>query len=272
MKCHQTVLTGGIAAALLLVSDVSMATMQTSHASTTTYTTNAVNASVLYDQTTGASGEGAPTQDFEVGYDSYDSAGADDFVVPAPGWSLTEINVTTSFSVTITSMSIPVNISIYPDAGGAPGTSATCTYSAITATADPTLPTNVVLPTPCYLPPGTYWMSFQAIHDFGGTPGGQVFWSTRTIQSGSQGQWQNPGDGFGSGCTTWGTLTACAVAGNPGSNSVDYMFQLMGTVLADPPVQSSTPVPTIGTWAGLFGGAGLALLAFLGLRRRENLG
>lgn len=277
MNYPQSVLAGGIAAALLSVSGVSMAAMQTSHVTTgTTPTsfTNATNAALLYDQTAGATSDGGPTQDFDAANDSYDSMGADDFVVPAPGWTLTEINLMTSYSAAFTgTTTIPVNISIYPDAGGMPGASAACTYNAIPGTADSSTQTNVVLPTPCSLPAGSYWITYQAIIDFGGTtPGGQAFWSTSTIQSGAAGLWQNPADGFATGCTTWNTLTNCAIAGNPGANSVDWMFQLVGTVLGNPPLSPSIPVPAMGVWAGLFGGAGLALLAFLGLRRRENHG
>ena len=59
--------------------------------------------------------------------------------------------------------------------------------------------------------------------DFGA--GGQWGWTERTVQSGTASMWQNPSDGFGSGCTTWTDRLTCLVGGEP-----DLIFSLSGTI------------------------------------------
>ena len=54
---------------------------------------------------------------------------------------------------------------------------------------------------------GTYWVSVQAVQDF--NPNGQWFWHNRTIQTNAGAVWQNPGDGYGTGCITWNRKNAC---------------------------------------------------------------
>src|SRR5688572_21826473 len=75
--------------------------------------------SVLYDQTGGASGNGAPSQDFEAAFDVYDSNGADDFTVTDAGWAIDGISVvgsTNGFDA-----STDLNVWFYTDGGGVPG-------------------------------------------------------------------------------------------------------------------------------------------------------
>jgi hypothetical protein len=133
---------------------------------------------VLYDQF-GAATNGAPTQDFTSGsYDQYDSEGADDFVVPAGGWSVTGFNFQNTVSANGNPTSGTFNISVYPNSGTLPGTPAVCTYANVAATfgAPPQFsPIQVTLPTACALAPGTYWVSMAIALDF--TVGGQMFWS-----------------------------------------------------------------------------------------------
>jgi hypothetical protein len=89
---------------------------------------------------------------------------------------------------------------------------------------------------------GTYWVSVQARQDF--TPNGQWFWHNRTIQSNAGAAWQNPGDGYGTGCITWNRKSACM----PDQVSPDQVFQILGFYEGPTPTatvtSSATPTPT----------------------------
>jgi hypothetical protein len=110
---------------------------------------------------------------------------------------------------------------------------------------------TILLPAPAVLPAGTYWLSVQAVMDFG--VGGQWGWTERTVQSISASAWRNPGGGFGTSCTNWAPRVAtCAVGTNP-----DMIFRLNGTIGGGPQICSSpADVPwlsetlTFGTTAG----------------------
>ena len=82
---------------------------------------------------------------------------------------------------------------------------------------------------------GTYWVSVQAVQDF--NPNGQWFWHNRTVQTNAGAVWQNPGDGYGTGCTTWNRKNACM----PDQVWPDQVFQILG--FAEGPTPTSTPTP-----------------------------
>lgn len=214
---------------------------------------------VLYDQTDTPFGNGAPDQDFEAAFDVYDSFVADDFVVPSGRtWSIDGVVTvgTTSGSANT------VNVWFYPDNGGSPAASAACTYTGLTSFTETAGSFVVTLPTPCDLSPGTYWMAFQTQQDFGTS--GQHFFSNRAIVSGNEAVWQNPGDGFGTGCTSWSPAgSTCGVGGGGPGVSYDFLFALTG--------QSIVPqIPSL-NWVGLSGLAGgLAILSLFALRRRKT--
>src|SRR5438552_15014408 len=69
---------------------------------------------------------------------------------------------------------------------------------------------------------GTYWVSVQAVQDF--NPNGQWFWHNRTVQSNAGASWQNPGNGYGTGCTSWNRKNACL----PDQVWPDQVFQIFG--------------------------------------------
>ncbi len=213
---------------------------------------------ILYDQTDNPFGNGAPDQDFEAAFDAYDAFIADDFVVPGGRtWSIDQV-------ITVGTTGGPantVNVWFYPDNGGMPGATAACTYTGLTTFAETAGSFVVDLPTPCDLSSGTYWMAFQTQQDFGTS--GQHFFSNRTTVSGNEAMWQNPGDGFGSGCTSWAPAgTVCGVGGGDPSTPYDFLFALGG--------QSIVPqIPTL-NWISLTGLAGgLAILSLFALRRRK---
>jgi hypothetical protein len=189
---------------------------------------------VLFDQS-GSAVNGAPSQNFSSSYDSYDAQGADDFVVTdAAGWTLSGFNFQTSLSTSPPGdpTTATYDIEIFPDAGGVPGASATCSYPALPGTVDPSgTSLSVSLSSPCNLAQGTYWVEMVVNLDF--VVGGQMFWSDFAGGSGSNSKWQNPGDAFGTGCTSWSDLADC---GSPavGGGQTAFLFQVLGTVGGGP--------------------------------------
>jgi|GEM_PF-1344800 len=207
---------------------------------------------VLYDQTNNAGANGFPSQDFEASNNAFDNQGADDFVVPAGdgSWTINEVYVIGSYSAG-GGPAPAVNVYFYQNAGGLPGAQV---YSALgLVPTDAAGDFTISLPAAAVLPAGTYWVSVQAVMDF--TPLGQWFWSTRSVQSNSPYAWQNPGGGFGVGCTTWGA--GAATCGVGGGVDPDALFRLSGTIggaaqtcSAPSDVPWLSEVPTNGTTAG----------------------
>jgi hypothetical protein len=68
---------------------------------------------------------------------------------------------------------------------------------------------------------GHYWVSVYADMNFDGGAG-QWGWGISLTVNNDDAMWENPNNGFGSGCTTWGTLGACI------GYSGDFMFDLQG--------------------------------------------
>ena len=213
---------------------------------------------VLYDQTDNAAGNGAPAQDFEAGFEAYDCDAADDFVVTdATGWDVDQVIIvgTQSSGGSPTS----VDVTFYADSATFPG-AVVCSYPGLIPSGNTTM--TVTLPTVCELPQGTFWLGFQVNQAF--NPTGQFFWSNRTTQTGNGGVWRNPGDGFASGCISWGRQTTCGVGGG---ESPDFLFQILGEVGVPEP--SVLEIPTLDS-AGLAALAALlAATAFFALRRRR---
>jgi uncharacterized repeat protein (TIGR01451 family) len=177
---------------------------------------------VLYDQTSNPATNGAPDQDFEALYDAYDSEGADDFVVPASGWVIQSID---TIGTTGVAGGSTVDVTFYTNNAGMPGTAIpACTYAALTP-ADTAGSLSTTLPTACSLAAGTYWMAIQVNQNYG--TNGQHFWGNRTVASGNNAVWRNPGDGFLSGCTVFTAMTTCGVGG--GTNP-DFLFRLNGII------------------------------------------
>lgn len=180
---------------------------------------------VLYDQTDNVGTNGFPSQNFETVNDAYDSAGADDFVIPGGdgGWTIETVEVLGSYS---TAGPVPtVDVYFYSDNVGLPGA---LVYSAVgvAPSSDVAGDLTIVLPSPALLTSGTYWVSVVANMDF--AVGGQWFWSTRAVQSNSPYAWQNPGNAFSTGCITW--APGASVCGVGGGIEPDSLFRLSGTI------------------------------------------
>jgi len=185
---------------------------------------------ILYDQISTAPAGFATSQDFAT--DALDSAGADDFLVSdLAGWSVGRFNIGAFAAATDT-----FRITIYPDAGGEPGAPAICTYDTLSGSLHGVDRLRVPLPTPCVLTQGIYWVSIV------GEPGASLRWAAQfpisqpPFFSGVSARWQNPGDGFGSGCTSWTNVQNCIIEGDedPITNFADaFQFQVCGTVGTD---------------------------------------
>ena len=146
-------------------------------------------------------------------------------VVPAGGWQIETIE---TVGTTGTPGTATVDVTFYTNNAGLPGTAlAACTYAGLTPV-DTAGSLTITLPAACSLSAGTYWMAIQVNQSYGAA--GQHFWSNRTVASGSNAVWRNPGNGFATGCTTFTAMTTCGVGGG---TARDFLFQLNGS--AGPP-------------------------------------
>ncbi len=163
---------------------------------------------VLYDQTGAAViGSGYTSQDFEAVVDIYDSQGADDFVVPAgETWNINQV-AALGLYYNGNGLMPSANVYFYDDAAGYPGN---LLASENVVPTDDTTGNIICDITEVSLGEGTYWVSVQAVMDF--QTGGQWGWTPNDALTNSGAAWQNPGDGFVTGCTTWGRITSCIFA------------------------------------------------------------
>jgi hypothetical protein len=191
---------------------------------------------VLYYQFQNSGGFIA-VQDFEAAFDQFDSDAADDFVVPAEGWSIGGVYVSGNFSggsgFTPTTT---VDVTFYAEDNGFPGT-AVCILN-------DTLPISYTgadlllrLATPCDLTAGHYWLAVVPNLDI--NPNGQWAWEWNLTQNNHPSVWRNPGDGFNSGCTDWEYLEICQTDWGP-----DLSFVLYAPLLPPTLTPTSTHTPT----------------------------
>lgn len=181
---------------------------------------------VLYSQLDNEGSNGISAQDFETANDQYDAEAAVDFTIPAgQTWNITEVFT----KGTNASASSPpdVNIRFYNDNAGTPEDIAAYEFLGLAQSGieDLTTPIDVTLG------PGTYWMGQQVVQDF--PTGGQYYWKDRTVMTGNEAHWRNPGDGFAL-ASSWTPLTTV------GSFGPDLLFELRGSIVS----QSAVPEPT----------------------------
>jgi hypothetical protein len=176
-------------------------------------------AGVLYDQSANDSGIGIVSQNFEASFDVYDAQAADDFTVPSgKTWKVTEVDALGVY-FNGSGPAASEHVTIYKNKGGKPG-AVVADYPALTGT-DNFGSFAIKLPKALKLKNGTYWVSVQANMDFGA--GGEWGWENQTTVEGKAAVWQNPGDGFGTGCTSYTTESVCIPDGQG-----DHMFILKG--------------------------------------------
>jgi len=90
-----------------------------------------------------------------------------------------------------------------------------------------------------------YWISVQAVMD---QSHGQWFWHNRTVQSADGAAWQNPGNGYGTGCLVWNRKNTCM----PDQVWPDQVFSVYGFSIPTPtatgtatPTATASPTPTV---------------------------
>ena len=180
---------------------------------------------------------GIVSQQFEAAMAIFDTQAADDFVI-ASGYGASYINgvrVMGEYSAGGGPAS-SFNIYFYQNgAGNLPG-ALIAAFMNLSYTGTP--PDFLIcLPYPLGVLPGTYWVSVQARQD--SDPNGQWFWNNRTVRSNAGATWQNPGDGYGTGCLTWNRKSSCM------ADQVwpDQVFQILGFHEGPLPTPRSRPTP-----------------------------
>ena len=181
-------------------------------------------AGVLYDQSTNDSGIGITSQNFESSFDIYDNSGADDFNVPAGQvWKVTEVDANGVYYNGY-GPATSETVTFYKNKKGAPG----AVVAAVTATGSDSGGSFAISlgKKGVKLKGGaggkTYWVGVVVNMDFG--VGGQWGWENQSTVEGKPAQWENPGDGFATGCTTWAQENVCIPDGQG-----DKMFTLRGS-------------------------------------------
>src|SRR5690606_16444180 len=179
---------------------------------------------LLYDQTANEGSEIVlAIYDLDL-FPDYVVQAADDFVVPAgTTWNVTQVFAAGQYN-SGGGPALGVNVYIYADAGGEPG-SEVAAFTDLGFTTSGVAAMTVNLPAPVVLPEGTYWLSVQPVMDF--SIDGYWSWWTEGVQIGASAQWRNPEDGWGTGCTDWNPITSCWNDEDP-----DLTFQIYGTVAA----------------------------------------
>ena len=179
--------------------------------------------SVLYSQDDNDAGVGIVSQNFtDPGFDIYDSQGADDFVVPVGHTWFVKAMTVTGVYFNGPGPADSETVTFYRDAGGLPGVAlgSVTVHGLDTAGSFRLKLSNRGL----RMRAGTYWVSVQPTMAF--SPNGEWGWETRTLQANSAAAWQNPQDGFGTGCTTYANMQGCIGAFGEGP---DFMFAIYGT-------------------------------------------
>jgi hypothetical protein len=195
---------------------------------------------VLYDQYDNFSTEktpNIPSQDAETALDFFDSQAADDFIVPAgQTWQVTEVDVLGEYDSNGPAASF--HVFFYENGeGDLPG------ILVASRLENPYTGSNdfvITLTEPVTLPEGHYWVSVQARQDI--TQAGFWLWHNRTVQANSGAAWQNPGDGFGTGCVVWIRRVTCAVLQQ---TAPDQVFRLIGASAAVTPTPTPSTTPTV---------------------------
>jgi hypothetical protein len=154
---------------------------------------------------------GVVSQVFDAKHAKLNSAGADDFVVPAGNiWWVKTLNIGGFYTYPNNGPATSENVIFYHDKNGKPGKPvADGSYLGIVGR-DVEGEFYIVLPPPgIRLKAGTYWLSVQANMDY---KSGYWAWNSGTVtqgQSGNPAVWENPANGFHTGCRKFTVETQC---------------------------------------------------------------
>lgn len=162
-------------------------------------------------QQPGATPDFVLSQDFAPPNDPYSSTGADDFTLTAP-CNLSSVVVPGTYFNGV-GHAQQLQLLITTDGGGVPGSPVLNQTLPAGGFGDSNGTFTIPVSPTLVLAPGTYFISVQAqavtpLDDWG--------WETAP-QAGYPAVWQNPQDGFYTGCTAWSMMQACA-------NTVDADF------------------------------------------------
>ncbi|HEY0229943.1 MAG TPA: hypothetical protein VGC55_01720, partial [Dokdonella sp.] len=158
-------------------------------------------------------------------YSSYDSYGADDFVISdSTGWTIEGFNFT-AFPTQNAPLPTTAIINVYRSNVNVPGDTALCSASGIPTTYDPASMTlGVALPEACVLPAGHYWVGFAFGEDENSSATGN--WGQITSLHNAPAVWRAPHESD-TDCHAWGTFSAC---GFDEHGEQDFAFQVLGVV------------------------------------------
>jgi hypothetical protein len=175
--------------------------------------------SVLFNQNNSSSngGVGLVSQTFESSLSAYDASGAVQFTVPGGStWKVKEVDVTGVY-FNGSGPATSENVTFYEDQGGAPGKKVKKGSFTVKGK-DSGGSFAISLKKGVKLKAGTYWVGVNANMSF--DDGGEWGWEDNTV---GNADWENPGGGFGVGCTTWAPIEGCLGYG-PGE-----MVELQGS-------------------------------------------
>ncbi len=178
----------------------------------------------LYDQNANDAGIAIISDYFSSGdFDSADSQAADDFTIPVgQEWSIKQVDVRGAY-FNGSGPANSFNVFFYKNKKGLPG-KLVKEFDNLPF-ADGFGAFAIRLPDKgIRLGERTFWVSVQANIDTD-SGAGEWGWESSTVQNGNPAAWQNPGNAFGTGCTTWGVEVECLseLDGGP-----DLMFSLKG--------------------------------------------
>jgi hypothetical protein len=192
-------------------------------------TGSAVTALKLYDQTSSCTASAVPSL-FAPTQPQFGSVAADDFEVPAgASWGITQVNAPGIYGV-FEGRTQAVTVEILADSDGVPGAAVPgCGYIGLTDFDDSNGSLAIHLRSTCILSASAttkYWLAVQAVMgdaDSGTSGFGVWYWKENSVQTGDLAQWENPQNGFGENCTTWGPRATCNADGMP-----DQCFLIAG--------------------------------------------
>ena len=185
---------------------------------------------VLMDQTDLAAGDGLYSQRFQADLAAYNTRAADDFVVPAgQAWLIKRLDIPGRYAIGTEPLR-RANVIIFSDNAGRPDRR--LTDQLVRTKDDGAARLSISLNEPVLLQPGRYWLSVQGRADLVNGVGVHWMWKLRSSFSGAVGQWENPGNGWATGCVEFTPVNACWASAGVGSN--DFMFRLLGSIKALP--------------------------------------
>jgi len=186
-------------------------------------------AGTIYNQRDNDNGIGITSQNFESSLDAYDTQGADNFKIKT-GATVKRVIVDGIYynnagcdNPTPCGPAASVHVTFYKNgAGNQPGAvKADYPAQSYTDLSGGTGTLSVAVPG-LKLKTGKYWVSVYVNMDF--ATASQWGWNTNNTVRGFASKWQNPGDGFSTGCTTYQDTTVCIPSGEGG----DFSFALVG--------------------------------------------